>query len=90
MSFNLNRARVAPYGQGFDIVSGGHHVPKIISKDQKSHISEQLLGRHKHNITLIIGTLFTEGARYLELRLLLETKGLSNEENAPWEPFIRN
>lgn len=30
------------------------------------------------------------GARYLEVRLLLETNGLSNEENVPWEPFISN
>ena len=30
------------------------------------------------------------GARYLEVRLLLENNGLSNEENIAWEPFIRN
>ena len=29
------------------------------------------------------------GARYLELRLLLENNGLSNEENIAWDPFIR-
>ena len=30
------------------------------------------------------------GARYLEVRLLLENNGLSNEENIAWELFIRN
>ena len=30
------------------------------------------------------------GARYPEVRLLLENNMLSNERILPWEPFIRN
>ncbi|MFC6762189.1 FAD-dependent monooxygenase [Sulfitobacter porphyrae] len=34
--------------------------------------------------------IYANGARYLEVRLLLETNGLSNQEIVPWAPFIRN
>ena len=37
-----------------------------------------------------VGLAAVMGARYVEVRLLLENNELSNKENIAWEPFIRN